>query len=79
MEQIFVLMVDLGQNPIFVPLLTTELEALASSWSISNDLALLTFAYLGEINSLGSNLKDMDFFFLSLIQLLLLLSNSTIY
>jgi hypothetical protein len=34
MEQIVILMVDPNQNPIFSPLLTVELETLASSWAI---------------------------------------------
>jgi hypothetical protein len=42
MEQIVVLLVDFGQNPIFAPLLTFELETLAPSWAISNVLAHLT-------------------------------------
>jgi hypothetical protein len=44
MEQIVVLMVDPGQNPIYVPLLIVELEILASSWAIFYTPTLLTFA-----------------------------------
>jgi hypothetical protein len=42
MEQIVVLMVDPGQNLVFAPLLTIELETLAPSWTISHALAHLT-------------------------------------
>jgi len=36
--------VDHGQNPIFVPLLTTKLETLAPSWAVSDAPTLLTSA-----------------------------------
>jgi hypothetical protein len=42
MEQIVKLLVDLGQNPIFVPLLIVELETLIHSWAIFDVLAHLT-------------------------------------
>jgi hypothetical protein len=38
MEQIIGLMVDLGQNPIFAPLLTIVLEIVAPSWAIFDTL-----------------------------------------
>jgi hypothetical protein len=44
MEQIVVIMVDLGQNLVFTPLLTIELETLAPSWAIFDVPAHLTFA-----------------------------------
>ncbi len=43
MEQIVVLVVDPGQNPISDPLLTTKLDTLAFSWAISDAHALLTY------------------------------------
>jgi hypothetical protein len=45
MEQIVVLMVDLGQNHVSPPLLIVKLETLAFSWAISNVHALLTFTF----------------------------------
>jgi hypothetical protein len=42
MEHIVVVLVDLGQNFISTPLLTTKLETLAFSWAISNALVHLT-------------------------------------
>jgi hypothetical protein len=48
MEQIVVLLVDFGQNPIFVPLLTFELETLAPSWAIFDTPTHLTFGLAWE-------------------------------
>jgi hypothetical protein len=39
MEQIVVLLLDLGQNLISAPQLTTQLETLAPSWAIFDALA----------------------------------------
>jgi len=36
MEQIVILLMDLGQNPAYAPLLTIEVETLIPSWAISN-------------------------------------------
>jgi hypothetical protein len=36
MEHVVGLMVDLGQNPVYVPLLTIELKTLAPFWTIFN-------------------------------------------
>jgi hypothetical protein len=44
MEQIVVLLMDLGQNLVFALLLINELETLVPSWDISDVLAHLTFA-----------------------------------
>jgi len=42
MEQIVVLLVDLGQKFAYVPLLIIEVKTLTPSWAISNALAHLT-------------------------------------
>jgi hypothetical protein len=42
MKQIVVLIMDHGQNLIFAPLLTIELETLAFSWAIFDVLTPLT-------------------------------------
>jgi hypothetical protein len=41
-------MVDLGQNPIFAPLLNVKLETLAPSWAIFDALAHLIFVHAWE-------------------------------
>jgi hypothetical protein len=59
MEQIVVLLVDPGQNPISAPLLITELKILVPSWAIFDTLAHMT-----SIRAwVGLDLRDMDFYF----------------
>jgi hypothetical protein len=48
MEQIVVLLVDFGQNPISTPLLTVELGTMAICWAIYDTLAHSTFASTWE-------------------------------
>jgi hypothetical protein len=48
MEQIVVLLVDLGQTLAYVPLLTTKVETLIPFWAIFDALAHLTFALAWE-------------------------------
>jgi hypothetical protein len=48
MEQIVILLVDPGQNLVFVVLLTTKLKTLAPSLVLSNVLAHRTFALTWE-------------------------------
>ncbi len=43
LEQIIVLLVDLGPGLVYAPLLPTEIEILALSWSISSAPAHLIF------------------------------------
>jgi hypothetical protein len=59
MEQIVVLLVDPGQNPIFAPLLNTELKTLVPSWAIFDALAHMT-----SIRAwVRLDLRDVDFYF----------------
>jgi hypothetical protein len=48
MEDIFVLLVDFGQNPLSALLLIIELKTLAPSWAISNTPTHLIFALAWE-------------------------------
>ncbi len=63
LEQIVVLLVDLGLGPICVPILPTELvihSFLSHLWS---SYPFDLYSCLGEISSLGSYLGDIDFSF----------------
>jgi len=57
MEQNVVLLVDHGQNLVSTPLLTFKVETLTPFWAI--DL----YSCLGEMGSLKSYLRGMDFSF----------------
>jgi hypothetical protein len=48
MQQIVVLLMDLGQNLVFALMLIVELQTLAPSWTISYAPAHLTFAFAWE-------------------------------
>jgi hypothetical protein len=48
MEQIVVLIVDPGQNPIYVPLLIVEFETLTPSWAIFDAPTHLTSVHAWE-------------------------------
>lgn len=64
LEQIVVILADLGPSLIYVPLLVVELEILAPAWAIFHVLAHLIFVLaLGEIYGLGSNLGNIDLSF----------------
>jgi hypothetical protein len=48
LEQIVVLLVDLGLDPMCAPLIVAKLEILTPFWAISNALAHVIFALAWE-------------------------------
>jgi len=50
LEQIVILLVDLGPDRVFIPLLVVGLEILAPSWAISSASTHLIYALTWEIS-----------------------------
>jgi hypothetical protein len=62
MEHIVILLVDLGQNHVYVPLFVVELETLAPSQAIFDTLThLISTPTWERLVGLGSYLGDIDF------------------